>query len=255
MIRTKNIFATIALGFLAISTSVAQIDIHFDADTVYVTLEEMESNVVAVHGEVTNTSPVSALNLLCTRTFVEQVNPFNYPYEADSAGSYERFCWGDFCFPYGTDSSPATAAAIVEIPVGVTDTTFVSDFYPNYVVGTTTMEYCFHNESGTQSECATITFIVSTNSLEENTAEADLIKGIYPNPVQGSSWVEYNVPAGKTAAIEIRDLTGRLITSYTNIVSEGKVAVDADELSAGLCFVTINVDGGLAQTEQFLVTK
>ena len=255
MIRTKNIFALIALGFLAISTSVAQIEIQFEADTVIVTLEEMESNVIAVHGEVTNTSSFSELNLMCTRSFVEQADPFNYPYDTAAVGSYERFCWGDFCFPHGTDASPASSAAIVNIPVGGTNTSFIADFYPNYVVGTTTMEYCFHNEAGTQSACGTITFIVQTNTVEEAVSDSDLIKGVYPNPVQGASWTEYNVPAGKTAAIEIRDITGRLIKSFTNIDSKGKVAVQADELSAGLCFVTINVEGVLAQTEQFVVIK
>lgn len=244
-------FALTVLGF---STSLGQIDIVFEADTIYVTLEEMESNLVEAHGDVTNTSG-GHLSLMCTRTFVEQTDPFNYPYVPGEPGSYERFCWGELCYPNGTDASPSNETMLVTIPNGVTNSTFYADLYPNGVTGTTTMEYCFHTVDGTVSACETLTFIVSTQSVETDAAQADAIEAIYPNPLVGNGFVEYNVPAGKTASIVVRDITGRVLATEQNLNSTGKLAINAEEFSAGLCFVSIEIEGSLVATEQFLVIK
>ena len=68
-------------------------------DTVYIDLDTLgAAGVVAVYWDVLNGTE-EALDLMVTRTLVDTVSPFNYPFETDEngmpfEGSYERFCWG-----------------------------------------------------------------------------------------------------------------------------------------------------------------
>ena len=112
-------------------------------DTIYVALDTLSgSGAVEAHWTVANNTD-SPLSLMVTRNFIDTVSPFNYPYQSGEPGAFERFCWGPTCFNYGTDSSPANAAFFVNLNSGLSDDSFRSDYYPNGVVGSTTLEYCF----------------------------------------------------------------------------------------------------------------
>lgn len=136
-------------------------------DTVYIDLDTLgAAGVVAVYWDVLNDTE-ETLDLMVTRTLMDTVSPFNYPFETDEdgvplEGSYERFCWGQSCFNFGTDASPAIPGFFVTLEPGDTTDTFVSDFYPNGVTGTTTLGYCFHQDGPPSlGACHELTFVVT----------------------------------------------------------------------------------------------
>jgi hypothetical protein len=136
-------------GFLALvggacaSLACAQPTIVADQTTLLADPDTMVAgSTLELHVEVSNETD-AAMSLYVTRAFVDTVSPFNYPYSFGVEGSYERFCWGPTCFNYGTDSSPLNAAFLVTLQPGQTTSTFRADFYPNGVVGESTLKYCF----------------------------------------------------------------------------------------------------------------
>ncbi|MAU77006.1 MAG: hypothetical protein CL831_09115 [Crocinitomicaceae bacterium] len=147
----------------------AQPTIFTASDTVFVkldTLNALYSGEISTPFDVVNETN-SSMTLMCTRTFIDTVSPFNYPYvqslpDFPVEGSHEKFCWGPICYNYGTDASSSNASLLVNIPTGVTDNTFIAYFYPHNVLGTTTLEYCFHPVGDISSgSCQQITYVIS----------------------------------------------------------------------------------------------
>ena len=130
------------------------------------TLNELHSGEISIHMDVVNES-TSEMTLMCTRNFIEIVDPYNYPYqqslpESVVEGAYEKFCWGPICYNYGTDASSTNSSFLVNIQSGATDTTFILYYYPHNVLGTTTFEYCFHPvDDIAAGSCHQITFVIT----------------------------------------------------------------------------------------------
>ena len=261
MIRTKVKTLFISLFFLATGSVIAQPEITVETDTIYVALDTLTNGELTVHWDVAN-NQFGTVDLMCTRNYVDLVDPYNYPYvlsteENPVPGSYEKFCWGPICYDYGTDASSTNSGFLVSIPQNSVDTSFVAYFYPNGVTGTSTIEYCMHpvgNEGfGT---CATITYVITATAkvgyLEESVAT---ISSVYPNPLHGEGIIDYNIPSGKIGRIVSRDISGKIIESFENLTSTGRVLIRDSEYAPGLYFTTIEVNGVFASTNRFVVAK
>lgn len=101
----------------------------------------------------------STMNLYVTRTLLDTVSPFNYPYVSGNEGAQERFCWGPTCFQYGTDVSPLNPMFLVTLEPGESTSTFRADYFHNGVVGESTFRYCFvPTENPLDATCQNLTF-------------------------------------------------------------------------------------------------
>jgi hypothetical protein len=167
----KNIFTI--LGCCFVMSVIAQPEIVNYSDTIYVsldTLNALHSGEISTHWDVANES-TSEMTLMCTRHFIEIVDPYNYPYvqslpENPVFGAYEKFCWGIICYNYGTDASSTNPSLLVSIPPGATESTFIAYYNPDNVTGTTTIEYCFHPvDDIAVGSCSQITYVVSAGEI------------------------------------------------------------------------------------------
>lgn len=113
---------------------------------------------VSVGWGVTNTGAQTVF-LMVTRTVEFSVQPWNCPLQSEEAGAYERFCWGPICYPYCSGESSDSPANLVAIAPGDTNWTFVADYYPDEILGVTSLTFCFHPLSGiANGVCHTIDF-------------------------------------------------------------------------------------------------
>lgn len=220
-------------------------------DTVFVLVDTMSATgYVAAQWDVVNETD-AALNLMVTRSFGATATPFNYPFVEDNPGSYERFCWGTSCFDYGQNAS--TPPANVLLNPGDTTSTFVSDFYPNNVTGSTTIRYCFHEPAElTSGVCHAVTFVVlGTVGLEEPTTVKPTLAHMVPNPAQDEVMLSFD--HAKNGVLEFRNLIGQV--SHTEQVSEGLTEhrVSLDGLADGVWLVTYKVDGVAASTKRLVI--
>lgn len=102
------------------------------------------------------------MNVYVTRSFVDTVSPFNYPYSFGDEGPFERFCWGQACFNFGTDTSPTISGFLVSLAPGQSTDSFYANYFPNGSIGESTLRYCFVPlQTPILSSCADLTFGVA----------------------------------------------------------------------------------------------
>ena len=266
MFYTKLKSIILASTFLLVGAIAAQPTIIAPTDTIFAaldTLNELHSGEISLHWDVVNESN-SEMTLMCTRNFIETVDPYNYPYvqslpEAIVEGAYEKFCWGPLCYNYGTDASSQNSSLLVNLPAGATDTTFIAYYYPNNVLGTTTIEYCFHPvDDVAAGSCHQITYVsTATASIENNLDNLGVssIATVYPNPMTGTGWLEYDILIGATGDVVFRDLAGKEIMRESGLVSSGKIAINSDKFAQGIGFYTLEINGIAIRTERFVVVR
>ena len=254
----KNVFHWMAFcgllcGTTLSNTSMAQATLVGAIDTVLVSLDTLDgAGYVAVQWDVVNETE-TPLNLMVTRGLVQTVTPFNYPYDTAAPGSYERFCWGASCFNYGTDASPENPAFLVNLNPGDTTSSFVSDFYPNGVAGTSIIRYCFH-EVGAQSSgvCQAITFVVeTTDDVAETPTPMASVTALSPNPATNSVTVSFDRPM--RGALEFRNLVGQVHKTELIAGNGLQQTFSLDGMSSGIWLVTYKVDGVAASTKRLVI--
>jgi hypothetical protein len=76
---------------------------------------------------------------------------------------------------------------------------------------------------------------------------------IYPNPTSGSITVEYKVR--HTAILEITDISGKLVGTYTLPFDSYKIEVRNEKLENGMYLYRINSDGTVLKTGKVAVMK
>ena len=257
MKQMSSIFAA-CVTFVTLSISVqAQIappTVLGAPDSVFVNIDTLSgAGVVAVHWDVTNET-ADVLDLMVTRSFLDTVSPFNYPYVLDAAGSYERFCWGQTCFNFGTDASPSNPAFLVSLEPSDTTDTFVGDFYPNGVTGNTTLRYCFHqNGPASLGACHDITFVV-TGTVDAVSAP-DLnqpgLAQISPNPA--SDHVQIRFEGTRDGDLVIRNLVGQVCKTERVQSGASLQMVNLEDMRKGVYLVSYNVDGIAVSTERLVI--
>ncbi|MAU76267.1 MAG: hypothetical protein CL831_05255 [Crocinitomicaceae bacterium] len=266
MFYTKLKTLVLSSTFLLVGALSAQLTIISPTDTIFAsldTLNELNSGEISLHWDVVNESN-SEMTLMCTRTFVDTVSPFNYPYvqslpEAPVEGAYEKFCWGPLCYNYGTDASSQNPSLLVTLPSGATESTFIAYYYPYDVLGTTTIEYCFHPvDDVAAGSCHQITYVIDASASTENNLNRpgeSTLSMVYPNPLEGMGWLKYDIRVGQVADVVFRDLAGKEIMRESGLVLSGKIAIHSDKLTQGLCFCTLEIDGFAVKTERFVVIR
>lgn len=170
------------LSFIVFSVVVslwAQPTLLVEQGSLVVTPEEVpESGQLELAIGVTNETEFP-MNVYVTRAFVDTVSPFNHPYAFGNDGAYERFCWGSFCFNFGTDASPTNPAYLVSLGPGQSTDSFYANYFPNGVIGESTLRYCFVPlQTPSMQSCADLTFglassVVILGCTDENALNFD----------------------------------------------------------------------------------
>jgi len=232
-------------------------------DAVEVVEGEPTDTVLVAEWLVTNATE-NAMTIYVERNVLQAVDPLNLPYDPDSAGAFERFCWGGTCYPYGTGQSALPLALTLE-PMDTTginafgaEDWLISDYYPNGESGVTALQYCFKvTQQGVPEVCHTVLYCTGTAdgdcvlSVEET--EPIGFDGLAPNPVVGRSALPYNAPKG--GQLRIIDLTGRVMKSVPLAPGRGMVWIDAAEFAPGVYLHAFEQNGRIIQTGKFSVSR
>ncbi len=96
--------------------------------------------------------------------------------------------------------------------------------------------------------------ITSTISLNNSFGNESL--KIFPNPTSGFTTIEYYLPDKiKSGNIDIYDMTGTLIKSYTVDNAFHNLTLNSDELSSGTYIYSLVASGKVVESRQIIVTK
>ena len=96
---------------------------------------------------------------------------------------------------------------------------------------------------------------LTTNSTGiENYNDQNERVQLYPNPSNGIFTIDYNLSA-QNSALEIRDITGRLVHEEVIRGAKGNKKVDMTALESGMYFYLINSDGRIIIKDKFSINK
>ena len=247
------LWALCAMSLVSSETAQAQATVVDAPDTVVVALDTLAAGgAVEAHWDIANDTD-AALVLMVTRTFVDTISPFNYPYQSGEPGAYERFCWGPTCFNYGTDSSPENESFLVTIEPGQADNSFRSDYYPNELIGSTTMRYCFHPVGEPlNGACHDITFVsVEAASVAEPWSQTAALKNVAPNPASQDVVVTFD--QAENGLLEFRNLVGQVVRTEPVVAGVSAQRFSVGDLADGLWLVTYSVDGRAVSTMRLII--
>lgn len=253
----KDVMLRVVILFSAVCCFVggtqAQLSVVDAPDTVAVFLDELgQSGVVAAYWGVQNNGD-QLQNLMVSRSLLDTVSPFNYPYASGASGSYERFCWGTFCYNFGSDNSALSESYLVALEPGEVDSSFVADFYPNGIVGNTTLEYCFHEADNIPAGvCHQVTFVVEASvGIEEIDINEPSLVSISPNPATSSATIKVKNAEG--GVIQFRNLVGQTVKSVQIASGVSEQFLSLDNLAAGIWLVSYTVDGMTVSTKRLVI--
>ena len=236
----------------ALNVAQAQISLEIlDApDTVHVSLDTLSTIDVQAYWDVTNVGEES-LDVLVTRSFMEMADPFNFPYVEDGPGSYERFCWGPLCYPFGTVASADQGSALVTLAPADTNDTFKADFYPNGVAGVTTIKYCYQTPgNASNAVCHEVTFVVDATS-EVTELSSSVACSLMPNPA--TDVVTLSMDRALDGVVEFRNLVGQVAMRERIQPGVTQQALSLDGLTEGIWLVSVASEGRVLATQRLVI--
>ena len=237
-------------GALNVAQAQISLEILNAPDTVHVALDTLSSPDVQAYWDVTNVGEES-LDVLVTRSFLEMADPFNFPYDDASPGSYERFCWGPLCYPFGTVASADQGSALVTLAPADTNSTFKADFYPAGVAGVTTIKYCFQTPgNASNAVCHEVTFVVdATSNVTE--LSTGLACSLMPNPA--TAMVTLNMNRALDGVVEFRNLVGQVAKRERIQSGVTQQALSLDGLTEGIWLVSVASQSRVLATQRLVI--
>ena len=82
-----------------------------------------------------------------------------------------------------------------------------------------------------------------------------MFSAVYPNPLNGDGFVNYEIKPGDVGTVVFTDLTGQEVRREKDLVLKGKLQVSASEFAQGIGFCTLEINGVAVRTERFVVVR
>lgn len=210
------------------------------------------------NGPVPNNSYVNVLGLpsddeIVAELYVTNNTPDSIPVivrkvEVDIVpGTANLFCWG-LCFSPSVFVSPDP----LYIHGNTTnETDFSGHYLPSGFSGMSVLRYVFFDERNPlDSVCANINFQAYPLGI------VDPFKGTainaYPNPASGNVTFTYS-SQGAASSITVRNLLGETVKEISLSGATGKATFNAGDLTSGIYFYSLVVNGNSVATKKLIV--
>jgi len=163
-------------------------------------------------------------------------------------GAAVAFCWG-LCYIPEVFVSPDS----IIIDAGATNSTdFSGHYYPQGIVGISTIRYVFFNANNpNDSVCVNIEF--STYPQGINDLSGVTLSNACPNPANNSVSLSYSVPQNSNAKLIIRNVLGSVVKDLNIAGNSGQINLNTTELADGVYFYSFLVDGKSQVTKKLVI--
>lgn len=99
-------------------------------------------------------------------------------------------------------------------------------------------------------------FSPNETAVKEKKNEIEYLGNNIPNPFNNTTSIPYFVPIGSTGVLEITDMRGKLIKSYTLTGGHNQLEVWLNEYCSSVYFYTLNIDDGrIVRHKKMLLNK
>ena len=173
-------------------------------------------------------------------------------------GTTNYFCWGSCLDPGATTSRPKLMEPN-ELS-GYSEPSFHYQLDPNYTgdvasypVGTTVIRYyAYIAETPADKVCLEVWFAYGASSIDENKIS---FGRAYPNPASSLVHFNYQLPATGNVSVSVYNLLGQEVLSQQLDALQGQAVLSVADLTDGIYFCNLKVDGRAVKTEKFVVKK
>ncbi len=165
-------------------------------------------------------------------------------------------CWAGGCYPPFVNISPNAQT----ITAGQTITDFVGHYtqsaFQHFKPGESVVRWVFYDMSNVNdSVSVTIKYTTYPLGVDDAKVKLGVLSNAYPNPSAVHASFSYSIPSGVTGAIIIRNLLGSTVYSEQLQSSAGKVSINTENLSDGIYFYSLVIDGRVSQTKKLIVKR
>jgi hypothetical protein len=191
---------------------------------------------IACHVFVTNNT-ASPINVIVKKVEIDIVS-----------GSLNTFCWG-LCFPPNVFVSP---------PFGLNGNTtdsinFSGHYNPLTFAGTSIIRYVFYDSANpNDSVCVNVSYDALYVGISNN-VQKTVLSGAYPNPANNMVNFDYSLNTENTGRVIIRNLVGSVVKESVLTGTTGKLSVLTGDLTEGIYFYSLDVDGKTMTTRKLIV--
>ena len=163
-------------------------------------------------------------------------------------------CWAGGCYSASTFISPNSQM----MAAGQTNTEFVGHYtqiaFHHFTSGESVVRWVFYDRSNTQdSVSVTVKYTSFPMGIDEANGLQGVLSNAYPNPASGHTGFTYSTPAGSQGTIIIRNILGATVQTQLLSAASGNVTVNTMNLSDGIYFCSLLVDGKTSQTKKLIV--
>jgi hypothetical protein len=164
-------------------------------------------------------------------------------------------CWAGSCYGPETYVSPNEQL--------ITSGQTIKDFVGHYAStkasfllnpGESLIRWVFY-DSASPNDSASVTVKYTTYPLgiEDSKGNKGMLSNMYPNPASGNASCSYTLPSGARGAIVIRDILGSTLQTQVLPNDSGRFTVNTMNLSDGVYFCSLLVEGKVSQTKKLIV--
>ncbi len=128
-----------------------------------------------------------------------------------------------------------------------------SDDESSYIVGTSVIKYyAYLADNADDKVCIEIWFGYGASGIDENKIS---FGHAYPNPASSMVHFNYQLPTTGNVSVSVYNLLGQEVLSQQLDALEGQAALSVADLTDGIYFCNLKVDGRAVKTEKFVVKK
>jgi hypothetical protein len=236
------LFAAIAL--LGHSQSLQLSNIHgvIPANSIMVQEGSPDSSELITYMNVKNVG-TKTVNIFCKKSQLSMLDSTEL-----------TMCWAGNCYPANVNVSPYSQP----ITAGQTITEFVGHYtqiaFQHFKKGESVVRWVFFDrDNANDSMSVTIKYTSYPLGIAETTEHQSVLSNAYPNPAGVSTSLSYSIPSGSDGAIIIRNLLGATMQSEQLRSTSGKIILNTTNLSDGIYFYSLLVNGKISQTKKLIV--
>lgn len=166
------------------------------------------------------------------------------------------FCW-DICYP-PKDNDFTSEGHLTLMPLGTSGENFHADVFADGITGESKVKFTFFDANNPEDNISfTVTFLVGMTGVESFISEVDYtLSEPTPNPASKASFIEYKINKLFTGArIRFFNLKGEEILNQPLMSSNGKISLNIPELTQGIYFYHLEVDGLISETKKFVLIR
>jgi hypothetical protein len=245
----KSIFT---FAFLALMAFASAQSLQFELDGyVFANGEKVICTHVEEWGEIVQEMQVhnltdAPIDVMIRREVVQNVE-----------GTQNSFCWGTCYSPLvdvSTRPQSLEAGAVSVQGLLSFHQAIASADDPNvFITGTSISKYYAYPANNEADQvCIEVWFAYGAESINEN----EVVLGhAYPNPASSVVRFDYELPSVANASVSVYNLLGQEVLKQDLTSLQGQAVLSVADLTEGIYFCNLKVDGRTMKTEKFIVRK